>query len=194
MNQLDIHILTYLKLKVILTSWLTSTDYAHACCWRRNSSQSWGKQLHDHDDSYFLLFTIPHHRLTFRNERQTICRGVWTYSMRSDWFMFKSLPMLCRTRLQITKWSSFQRPGAVTPRLSKSFSKTISRMLKSMLLSILNQMFWLVRILTCSPIFSTPRLDKREDGGSIQEYLYEKTNQKTVPNVFVSAYTMVTSS
>ena len=30
------------------------------------------------------------------------------------------------------------------------------------------------------------RLDKREDGADIQEYLYQKTGQLTVPNVFVS--------
>ena len=43
--------------------------------------------------------------------------------------------------------------------------------------------------MTCSPIFSTPRLDEREDGKSIQQYLYEKTGQSSVPNVFVSEYT-----
>ncbi|KIM35612.1 hypothetical protein M413DRAFT_449658 [Hebeloma cylindrosporum] len=29
-------------------------------------------------------------------------------------------------------------------------------------------------------------LDEREDGADIQEYLYQKTGQRTVPNVFVS--------
>jgi len=29
-------------------------------------------------------------------------------------------------------------------------------------------------------------LDKREDGADIQEYLYQKTGQSTVPNVFVN--------
>jgi len=29
-------------------------------------------------------------------------------------------------------------------------------------------------------------LDKRDDGNSIQEYLREKTGQRTVPNVFVN--------
>ena len=32
------------------------------------------------------------------------------------------------------------------------------------------------------------RLDEREDGGEIQNYLQEKTNQRTVPNIFISAY------
>jgi glutaredoxin 3 len=40
--------------------------------------------------------------------------------------------------------------------------------------------------MTYSPIFSTPRLNEREDGDPIQKYLYEKTGQSTVPNVFVS--------
>jgi glutaredoxin 3 len=30
------------------------------------------------------------------------------------------------------------------------------------------------------------RLDKRDDGADIQEYLYQKTGQRTVPNVFIS--------
>lgn len=30
------------------------------------------------------------------------------------------------------------------------------------------------------------RLDERDDGAEIQDYLYEKTGQRTVPNVFVS--------
>ena len=55
-------------------------------------------------------------------------------------------------------------------------------------MSILNQSFC---GMACSPIFSTPRLDEREDGDSIQQYLYEKTGQRTVPNVFVSEYTML---
>ncbi|KAF5334169.1 hypothetical protein D9758_014464 [Tetrapyrgos nigripes] len=29
-------------------------------------------------------------------------------------------------------------------------------------------------------------LDEREDGGEIQNYLLEKTRQRTVPNIFVS--------
>ena len=48
--------------------------------------------------------------------------------------------------------------------------------------------------MTCWRIFSTPRLDEREDGAAIQQYLLEKTSQRTVPNVFVSEYTMLTSS
>lgn len=47
--------------------------------------------------------------------------------------------------------------------------------------------------MTCSPVFSTSRLDEREDGDAIQQYLYEKTGQLTVPNVFVSEYIMLTS-
>jgi glutaredoxin len=35
--------------------------------------------------------------------------------------------------------------------------------------------------------FELNRLDKREDGGEIQTYLQEKTGQRTVPNIFVSA-------
>lgn len=41
-----------------------------------------------------------------------------------------------------------------------------------------------------SPTFSS-RLDERDDGDSIQKYLFEKTSQRTVPNVFVSEYTML---
>ena len=37
------------------------------------------------------------------------------------------------------------------------------------------------------------RLDERADGNAIQQYLYEKTGQRTVPSVFVSEYTMPTS-
>ena len=32
------------------------------------------------------------------------------------------------------------------------------------------------------------RLDERDDGEALQNYLLEKTGQKTVPNVFISAY------
>jgi glutaredoxin 3 len=32
------------------------------------------------------------------------------------------------------------------------------------------------------------RLDERPDGSDIQNYLFEKTGQRTVPNVFISAY------
>jgi len=32
------------------------------------------------------------------------------------------------------------------------------------------------------------RLDERDDGSAIQEYLAEKTGQRTVPNIFISAY------
>ena len=31
------------------------------------------------------------------------------------------------------------------------------------------------------------RLDEREDGAEIQNYLQEKTGQRSVPNIFVSA-------
>ncbi|KNZ72948.1 Glutaredoxin-C4, partial [Termitomyces sp. J132] len=31
-------------------------------------------------------------------------------------------------------------------------------------------------------------LDERDDGSDIQTYLLEKTGQRTVPNIFVSAY------
>ncbi|KAG5644971.1 hypothetical protein DXG03_007343 [Asterophora parasitica] len=31
-------------------------------------------------------------------------------------------------------------------------------------------------------------LDERDDGAAIQQYLLEKTGQRTVPNVFVSEY------
>lgn len=43
----------------------------------------------------------------------------------------------------------------------------------------------------CSPTPSlTPRLNDRDDGSSIQEYLLKQTGQRTVPSVFVSEYTM----
>lgn len=32
------------------------------------------------------------------------------------------------------------------------------------------------------------RLDVREDGGELQNYLKEKTGQSSVPNIFISAY------
>jgi hypothetical protein len=32
------------------------------------------------------------------------------------------------------------------------------------------------------------RLDQREDGNDIQDYLYKKTGQRTVPNIFISTY------
>jgi hypothetical protein len=32
------------------------------------------------------------------------------------------------------------------------------------------------------------RLDEREDGAAIQKYLLEKTGQRSVPNIFISAY------
>lgn len=32
------------------------------------------------------------------------------------------------------------------------------------------------------------RLDERADGAAIQQYLYKKTGQRTVPNIFVSMY------
>ncbi|KAI0285394.1 hypothetical protein BGY98DRAFT_945695, partial [Russula aff. rugulosa BPL654] len=31
-------------------------------------------------------------------------------------------------------------------------------------------------------------LDEREDGAELQNYLQEKTGQRTVPNIFISAY------
>ena len=31
------------------------------------------------------------------------------------------------------------------------------------------------------------RLDERDDGSDIQQYLLEKTGQRTVPNIFISA-------
>ena len=31
------------------------------------------------------------------------------------------------------------------------------------------------------------RLDEREDGGELQNYLQEKTGQRSVPNIFISA-------
>lgn len=31
-----------------------------------------------------------------------------------------------------------------------------------------------------------PRLDESPDGSEIQEYLLEKTNQRTVPNIFIN--------
>ena len=54
-----------------------------------------------------------------------------------------NIAMLCRTPLQITKWSSSQSPGALTANVSRNFSVTSSRTLRSMLLSILNQTFGL---------------------------------------------------
>ena len=53
-----------------------------------------------------------------------------------------------------------------------------------MLLSKLNspkKVFWLVK-------YVASRLDERQDGDPIQQYLLEKTGQRTVPNVFVSKY------
>jgi glutaredoxin 3 len=34
---------------------------------------------------------------------------------------------------------------------------------------------------------SSYRLDEREDGGELQNYLEEKTGQRSVPNIFISA-------
>lgn len=34
----------------------------------------------------------------------------------------------------------------------------------------------------------THRLDEIEDGSAIQDYLQEKTGQRTVPNIFISEY------
>lgn len=34
----------------------------------------------------------------------------------------------------------------------------------------------------------TRRLDEIEDGSAIQDYLQEKTGQRTVPNIFISEY------
>jgi glutaredoxin 3 len=36
--------------------------------------------------------------------------------------------------------------------------------------------------------YLTNRLDERNDGGEIQDYLREKTGQSTVPNIFISKY------
>lgn len=94
-------------------------------------------------------------------------------------------PIFRRTLSQKTKWSYSRSPGALTAQVSKDFSATTSRMSSSMLLSRFNQRFgfpWYAH----RP--STPRLDKREDGNPIQQYLHEKTGQRTVPNVFVSEY------
>lgn len=41
--------------------------------------------------------------------------------------------------------------------------------------------------------FCVRRLDQRDDGSAIQEYLAEKTGQRTVPNVFISAYQSLSS-
>ena len=35
------------------------------------------------------------------------------------------------------------------------------------------------------PALRHARLDERDDGGAIQDYLLEKTGQRTVPNIFV---------
>jgi hypothetical protein len=37
---------------------------------------------------------------------------------------------------------------------------------------------------------SMTRLDEREDGSAIQDYLQEKTGQRTVPNIFIGAQPM----
>jgi len=37
-------------------------------------------------------------------------------------------------------------------------------------------------------MMSLSRLDKRDDGDKIQDYLEEKTGQRSVPNIFISAY------
>lgn len=34
------------------------------------------------------------------------------------------------------------------------------------------------------------RLDQRNDGSAIQDYLEEKTGQRTVPNIFIGAPTL----
>lgn len=36
--------------------------------------------------------------------------------------------------------------------------------------------------------YNALRLDELDDGSAIQEYLYQKTGQRTVPNVFVGEY------
>lgn len=36
--------------------------------------------------------------------------------------------------------------------------------------------------------FDPDRLDERDDGSAIQDYLNEKTGQRTVPNVFISKH------
>ena len=46
-------------------------------------------------------------------------------------------------------------------------------------------MFWLCEI---KFLLLASRLDERQDGDPIQQYLLEKTGQRTVPNVFVSKY------
>lgn len=43
-------------------------------------------------------------------------------------------------------------------------------------------------ILLCSILTPYGRLDKMEEGDDIQGYLQSKTGQRTVPNVFISAY------
>ena len=35
-------------------------------------------------------------------------------------------------------------------------------------------------------LITTRRLDERDDGDDIQAYLAQKTNQRTVPNIFIS--------
>lgn len=98
------------------------------------------------------------------------------------------LPMLCRTPLRQRKWSSSQRPGALTAKLSKNFSTRNIRVLISPFLSKSNQA---VGFHDHVHRPCTLRLDKRSDGSAIQAYLAEKTNQRTVPNVFVSEYDML---
>lgn len=59
---------------------------------------------------------------------------------------------------------------------------------------ILNSIVWALWHVMFTHTFSfffslyTFRLDERDDGASIQQYLLEKTGQRTVPNVFVSEY------
>ena len=157
----------------------------------------WLQVYHSSDVSTWLIpshlslpFSYPPpHWLTFRKwASSNLSRFVCDWRDLNNQFM---PPMLCRTPLQIIKWSSSQSPGALTANVSKNFSATTSRMLSPMLLSIESNV-WLVAW-HVHRAFSTSRLDEREDGDAIQQYLYEKTGQRTVPNVFVSEYTMPTS-
>jgi glutaredoxin len=38
------------------------------------------------------------------------------------------------------------------------------------------------------------RLDEVKEGSEIQEYLQQKTGQRTVPNIFISTYTICCSA
>ena len=71
--------------------------------------------------------------------------------------------------------------GAVIPERPNNFSRTTSRNLRPLLSS--GSLFGV----SLSQLLTVFRLDQRNDGGDIQDYLLTKTGQSTVPNVFVGA-------